>query len=303
ACGGLALRIDGTKRSWLAPVVMVVIAAVSLSQTAITTWQDYFDVWGNNKEVRFQYSADYAEIAHVLNASNDTTPVAVSGYFIEDADPIIFDQSLNRSDIPVRWFDAREALVVAAHTHAQRLALPDYTPLAAELKSRFLNGVEPIVPSKDFKIYPLDATRFRSQIEAWTPCADCPARFDGAIDLLGLDRPVTISQSSSVLTILSAWRVVNQSPPGSTAIFIHLLDEHDQIVAQDDRLGVPRHTWQPGDEFVQVHRLNIEKVPAGKYRLALGLYDRADNSRWAATDRSGQPLGDHVIIGEIEVTP
>ncbi len=96
---------------------------------------------------------------------------------------------------------------------------------------------------------------------------------------------------------------MRESQPGSTAIFIHLLDEHDQIVAQDDRLGVPRHTWQPGDEFVQVHRLDVTNVPAGKYRLALGLYNRGDNVRWAAQDRSGQALGDHVIVGEIEVTP
>jgi len=66
---------------------------------------------------------------------------------------------------------------------------------------------------------------------------------------------------------------------------------------------VPRHTWQPGDEFVQLHRLNVKNVPPGKYRLALGLYNRADTARWAAADRSGQPLGDRIILGEIEVTP
>ena len=44
-------------------------------------------------------------------SSTDTSPVAVSGYFIEDADPIIFEQALNRSDVPVRWFDARDAII------------------------------------------------------------------------------------------------------------------------------------------------------------------------------------------------
>jgi hypothetical protein len=82
-----------------------------------------------------------------------------------------------------------------------------------------------------------------------------------------------------------------------------LLDERDQIVAQDDRLGVPRHSWQAGDEFVQLHRLNVDNVPPGKYRLALGLYNRADNVRWSATDRLGQPLGDRIIVSEIEVLP
>lgn len=295
--GELLQRVSGPKQSWLAPVLVVLVAAVSIGQTAITTWQDYFEVWGSNKEVRFQYSADYAEIAAALKASSDVTPVAVSGYFIEDADPIIFDQTLNRSDIPVRWFDAREAIIAA-----NRLALPAYTPLADELRSRFLAQAQPITLSKDFAIYPLDVDLFLAQISAWT-CTSCPARFNAQIELTGVQQPDRIRRADKVLPILSAWHVLNESTPGSSAIFIHLLDEHDQIVAQDDRLGVPRHTWQPGEEFVQVHRLNVENVPPGKYRLALGLYNREDDSRWAATDRSGQSLGDRIIIGEIEVTP
>ncbi len=299
-------------RKFAAPVgmsVTIMIAALSLGQTTITTWRDYFDVWGNNQEVRFQYSAAYAEITAALKVSNDATPVAVSGYFIEDADPIIFDQALNRSDIPVRWFDAREALVAAANVNAQRLALPAYTPLADELKLRFLSGVQPIAQSKDFKIYPFDAARFRAQIEAGTPCADCPTRFNDTIALLGLDRPVTVSRSSGVLTILSAWRIVREGQPGLTKIFIHLLDANGQIAirdnrpAQDDRLGVPRHSWQSGDEFVQIHRVPIDQLSPGKYTVELGLYNLSDNVRWAAQDRSGLPLGDRVLLGEIEVTP
>jgi hypothetical protein len=265
-------------------------------------------VWGNDQDVRFQYSAAYAEIADALKTTNDTTAVAVSGYFIEDADPIIFQQAFSRSEIPVRWFDARDALIAAADVTSERLAIPSYTPLAEELKVRFLDQAEPITWTKDFKLYPFNAARFRTQINAWA-CATCPARFDDQIELTGAQLSDQISRASKVLPILTAWRVLQESEPGSTAIFVHLLDENDQIViqdgvgVQDDRLGVPRHTWQPGDAFVQVHRLNVENVPPGRYRLAAGLYDRADNARWAATDQSGQPLGDRIIVGEIEVTP
>jgi 4-amino-4-deoxy-L-arabinose transferase-like glycosyltransferase len=283
-------------------VATISVALLSLGQTAFTTWHDYFDVWGTNKDVRFQYSAAYAEIAAALKSSNDVTPVAVSGYFVEDADPIIFEQALNRSDIPVRWFDAREAIVAASDASRERLAIPSATPLDEELQSWLLNQVEPIASSQDFKIYPFNTADFRAQLEAWT-CATCPARFNNQIELAGIQYPDGFKRGDQELSILTAWRVLNESEPGSTAIFIHLLDERDQIVAQDDRLGVPRHTWQPGDEFVQVHRLNIANVLPGKYRLAVGLYNRADNSRWTATDRSGQPLGDRIIVGEIEVTP
>jgi 4-amino-4-deoxy-L-arabinose transferase-like glycosyltransferase len=277
--------------------VTVLLAVLSVGQTALTTWRDYFDVWGDSKEVRFQYSAAYAEIAAALKASAAASPVGVSGYFIEDADPIIFEQALNRSDILVRWFDARESLIAA-----ERLALPSQTPLGAELTARFGDQLEPIAQSRDAAIYSFAADRFRVQIAAWS-CAVCPTRFNDQIELTGVEHPDRFSRAAKVLPILTAWHVLTESAPGSTAIFVHLLDANDQIVAQDDRLGVPRHTWQTGDDFVQVHRLNVENVPPGKYRLTLGLYNRADGGRWAATDRSGQPWGDRIIIGEIEVTP
>ena len=287
---------------WLRGLVVVSVAATSLGQTAVTTWHDYFDVWGSNTEVRFQYSAVYADMAAVLGASPDKTPVAVSGYFIEDADPIIFAETFNRADVPARWFDAREALIAAANADVQRLAMPAYTPLAAELQVRFLNHVEPIAQTRDFKVYPFDVEGFRAQIATWS-CTTCPARFDDQVELIGLDYPVQISQTDGALPILSAWRVLRESQPASTAIFVHLLDAKGRVAAQDDRLGVPRHTWQPGDEFVQLHHLSIDQLPPGKYTLELGLYDRADGRRWAAQDQSGQAIGDHVILGEIEVTP
>jgi hypothetical protein len=303
ALGKLVQRTGASRRSWLAPLVVALVAAVSLGQTALTTAQDYFEVWGSHPEVRFQYSAAYAEIAAALNTPTGATPVAVSGYFIEDADPVIFEQIFNRPDVPVRWFDARDALLAAALTHSERVAIPAYTPLAEELRTRFLQEVEPLAWSKEFKLYPLDVEQFRAQLAAWPPCVDCPVRFNDQIDLTGVEQPDRISRAAGVLPVLTAWQVVRESQPGSSAIFIHVLDDRDQIVAQDDRLGVPRHTWQPGDEFVQVHRLNVANVPPGKYRLALGLYDRVDNARWAAADRSGRALGDRIILGEIEVTP
>ena len=54
---------------------------------------------------------------------------------------------------------------------------------------------------------------------------------------------MTVSRVSGVLPILSAWRVVREGQPGSTAIFMHLLDVMIRSLikidrpAQDDRLG------------------------------------------------------------------
>jgi hypothetical protein len=275
-----------------------VSAIVSLGQTAVTTWHDYFEVWGRHPEVRFQYSAALTEIAHTIDASPLQQPVAVSSFFIEDADPIIFGQTLNRHAVSVRWFDARESIIAAAEATVQRLGVPSFTPFDPMLNAEFLGNSEPITATNDFTLYALDAAQFRRKVEAWT-CAACPVTFNGDITLIGLQTSIV----DKTLIVQSAWRVQKTSTPISTAIFMHLIGREGQIAAQDDRLGVPPHTWQPDDVFVQVHRIPLGQSLSGKYTLRLGLYNRTDNARWAAMDQSGAGLGDAVTVASIEVAP
>ncbi|MBI5565442.1 MAG: glycosyltransferase family 39 protein [Chloroflexi bacterium] len=288
---------DGARRAKrIVAGVAFSVGVVALGQTAITTWRDYFEVWGQHAEVRFQYSAALTAIARTIDAAPDQSPVAVSSFFIEDADPIIFEQTLNRRDVTVRWFDARDSIIAAAGANWQWLGVPSFTPLDAGLQTEFPG--EPLTTTQDFKLYALNAVRFRQSIEAWT-CAACPVTFDQAVALIGLEYSVV----DRTLIVQSAWRVKQASKPVSTAIFMHLIGSEGQIAAQDDRLGVPPHTWQPGDEFVQVHRIPLGQSSSGKYTLRLGLYNRTDNVRWAATDRSGANLDDAVTVATIEVSP
>ena len=289
-------RTRAKKMKILAMSLLTLIAVFGLGQTAITTWHDYFTVWNQLEGVRFQYSAALTEIAHTIDASPLQQPVAISSFFIEDADPIIFEQTLKRRDVAVRWFDARDAIIATAGTNWQWLGVPSFTPLDAGLQTEFPG--EPLTTTQDFKLYALDAGRFRQQIEAWT-CAACPVTFDQAVTLIGLQTSIV----DRTLIVQSAWRVDGAGKPVSTAIFMHLIGADGQIAAQDDRLGVPPHTWQPGDEFVQVHRIPLAQAAPGKYALKLGLYNRADNARWAATDQSGANLGDAVGVTTIEVSP
>ena len=197
---------EGAKSAKKIKVVAIsacaLVAIVALAQTAITTWHDYFDVWGQNADVRFQYSAALTDIAHAIDASPDATPVAISSYFIEDADPIIFAETLNRHDIDLRWFDARESIIAATGATTQRLGVPSFTPLDANLNAEFLNGAAPIAATKDFKLYAFDAAQFRQKIETWT-CATCPVTFDQALTLIGLQTAI----ADKTLIIQSAWRV------------------------------------------------------------------------------------------------
>ena len=286
-------------------MVVLLIAVVSLGQTAVMTWYDYFDVWGHDSHVRFQYSVAQTEIARWLDASIDVTPVVISGNFIEDSDPYIFDQTLHRRDLSIRWFDAQSALVAVSGATQQRLAMPTFMPLNDTLRSRFLPSSQPITQTKDFRIYSFDATAFRAMIEKWNKCLDCPVVFGDEIALLNIEQPTSISLANSTLTILTTWRILREGQPSSTKIFVHMLDANGDPTpqAQDDRLGYPRHTWQPGDEFVQALFIPLAKLTPGKYMLELGIYTWDDGRRWTALDKAGNVIGDHILLGTIEVTP
>jgi 4-amino-4-deoxy-L-arabinose transferase-like glycosyltransferase len=294
--------------AWLISVTLVAI--VSVGQTALATQRDYFDVWGKDPAVRFQYSETHTAIARALDASPDTTAVAISGIFVEDADPYIFEQTLRRDDLLLRWFDARSALVAVGAVAEQRLALPSFTPLDKALAARFMSGVEPIAQTDEFAIYPFDIQAFRGEVDGWQGAATAsngsearlPISFAGDVQLLGYERPDPTSRSESELVLLTAWRVTGEAQPSPATIFAHLLDADGSLVAQDDRLGFPRHNWQAGDEFVQVHRVPIGSLQPGRYTLQIGVYDR-DGVRWPAQDALGRMLGDRALLGEIEVTP
>lgn len=296
AIGRLLERTAKRQPRALSAGVVTLLALLSLGQTAVTTWHDYFEVWGRDADVRFQYSAALTDIAHAIEMSPDATAVAISSFFIEDADPIIFAQTLHRRDLPVRWFDARESIIAAVEATTQRLGVPSFTPLDAMLQAEFAGA--PITSTADFDFYAFDATEFRQKIAAWA-CAACPVTFGQSITLIGLQYSI----ADQTLIIQSAWRVERDGQPSATKVFMHLIDATGRPAAQDDRLGVPRHTWRVGDEFVQVHRITLAGLPPGKYPLELGIYNWADKARWPAHDQSGTMLGDHVRAGLIEVSP
>ena len=85
--------------------------------------------------------------------------------------------------------------------------------------------------------------------------------------------------------------------PASLATFAHLLDASGQIVAQQDGLGYPPHTWRVGDIFTQAHHLSLDaSLPPGQYWLQLGLYRRETGNRWLLLDGNGDPLADRILI-------
>ncbi|MCS6841453.1 MAG: glycosyltransferase family 39 protein [Roseiflexus sp.] len=128
------------------------------------------------------------------------------------------------------------------------------------------------------------------------------ADFGDAIHLLGYDLDASAVRSSNALTITLEWHA--HAPVGADYfLFIHVLNERAERVAQID---VPLDTgrwpsrmWRPGRFFSTLHRVPLPPdLPAGTYRLAMGIYDphtfvrlplRTDGER-------AEDAGDHALL-------
>ena len=129
--------------------------------------------------------------------------------------------------------------------------------------------------------------------------------FDERLRLEGATWPAT-AQAGAPLEWTLHWRGRDRLD-FDFALFAHLLDAQDHKVAQldwqpHDRSGqLPMQAWIPGQAVVDTQRLILPNdLPAGDYRLVVGIYDWRDGTRLPATGADAAP-GDVVELGPIRV--
>ncbi len=111
--------------------------------------------------------------------------------------------------------------------------------------------------------------------------------FGEAIQLLGYDfAPPTTLDQPFALTLY--WQSLAPVVEGYD-VFVHILDESGNVVAQVDQEPVailaPTHRWQPGDIIRDPYALFLPAdLPAGTYQLSVGMYLRATGVRLPITD-------------------
>ena len=123
------------------------------------------------------------------------------------------------------------------------------------------------------------------------------ASFGGQVALLGY--AVAGQEAAGALAIEPGqtlhltlyWRAL-QPPDKSYTVFVHLVGAAERIVGQQDSVPVggtyPTTLWVPGEIVVDEYALTVKPdAPAGRYRLAIGLYDAATSTRLPAADAAG----------------
>lgn len=97
-------------------------------------------------------------------------------------------------------------------------------------------------------------------------------------------------------------------PSRDWSLFVHLVDDLDIILAQDDRYprqGLTRAAdLRPGQRWVEILRLRVPETAVAPARLALkmGFYDLRTGDRMPASDRAGNPLGEFVVFGDLTLS-
>jgi hypothetical protein len=132
-------------------------------------------------------------------------------------------------------------------------------------------------------------------------------RLGPTIRLMGYDLPVTHVVPGETLELDLYWRAVAK-PPLDYTVFVHVLDESGQNVAGRDTMPrddtFPTSGWPVGEAIDDLHRVPLPAdLPAGVYRLALGMYRLQTGERLPVTgpDGLGVPEAWIVLDRSIEV--
>lgn len=135
-----------------------------------------------------------------------------------------------------------------------------------------------------------------------TPVA---ATFGQEAQLLGFHLDDVRPGGASTVTL--NWLALRR-PDVDYKVFLHLVDGSGALWAQHDGepgfFFTPTTRWQPGEFMEDFHTLawrEGETPPPGRYLLFAGLYDPASGQRLPLLDAAGQPMGDQVLLGEIDL--
>ena len=134
------------------------------------------------------------------------------------------------------------------------------------------------------------------------------ARFPGDISFangtvfMGYGMPET-APVGDTLELWLAWWVRSAPPPGTSYhFFAHLVDEDGVLRSQYDGSGFPGASWRAGD--LVLSRFPIP-VPAdllpGRYSVWAGLYSYPQVVNVSFLDVAGNPAGERVMLGMVQV--
>ena len=127
---------------------------------------------------------------------------------------------------------------------------------------------------------------------------------DRQIELLAYDLSKQNAQAGDQIDVTLYWQA-EVEPEIDFQVFLHLLNEDGQLVAQSDKLNpgdFPTRRWTTDKYVTDIHQLTLpDDLPAGKYLLTAGLWVMNEGWRLPVLAADGSVIGDVVKIEMIDV--
>jgi hypothetical protein len=128
------------------------------------------------------------------------------------------------------------------------------------------------------------------------------AQFSDAVALLGYG----LKQEGHSLHVTLHWQALRRMD--SYKVFVHLYDaQSGALVAQNDAAPrnwtYPTDRWEAGEVVSDEIVLPLANVPAGRYRMAVGVYTLDGATRLPVQTKGGVSLGDRLHLEEVIQIP
>lgn len=131
-------------------------------------------------------------------------------------------------------------------------------------------------------------------------------RLGDSITFLGHNLTTRNVEAGDILQLTLFWQATG-AVDQRYKVFVHLLDQNEQIVGQRDSEpggGLrPTTQWPMGEVMRDNYGVaTAPKTPPGSYSIEVGMYDLETGDRLPAFDERGQRLpGDRILLGPVQV--
>jgi hypothetical protein len=279
-------------------LVLPLYALLVLGLGVSVYWRTAYDmlvVWMNHPGTYWMSLAFYDETAEYINCSSDPAPLNFNMPVYTPWRRSNLLRPIQRRDVALR-LGVNNAFVFPDSLHGLRVAFQIYEPPAQALQAAFFDPAPSYIgPRADpvgehpLRVYSITRARLDDRLaraqegRLFFPYTDTPINSTVEIGewlrFLGYELLNPGAGPGGTLNALTYWRVLKRPP--EMAVFLHLLGQDKQLVAQYDGFDVMVEELAPGDIVVQLHALQLPPdLPPAEYRFQMGAYERDSLQRF-----------------------
>jgi hypothetical protein len=288
-------RAKNNQLKWRVNVASAIVVGLLGISILARTATDMFQLWIDNPGIYWMTLAFYDGVGRYVNPSPDTTPLNYVMDVYTDWRKHNIQRTVQRPDVAMRY-SVSTAFVFPNNSNGNRIAFQTSGAPPAALLNAFLDLDHPIYvdaridpqgqhPLHVYYVPRVQLNKHLTHARAalfYLPNTDTPIvspiQISNTLQSIGYEILNPTAPPGTDLNVVTYWEVLRRPP--SLAIFVHLVDSNNQVVAQFDGFEAVVDDLAPGDIVAQLHTLSLPaNLASGTYRFEMGAYTREDLQR------------------------